>query len=89
MKPFPMTELVIEELEANDKEEGRAIAKQLIKLAKDGNAAMLKVLYDRVQPASIQIEEEEEPLTHEQRMDRVLRLFERAGARRTQPATRS
>jgi hypothetical protein len=89
MKPFPMTELVIDELEANDKEEGRAIAKQLIAEAKKGNASILKVLYDRIQPVTLLIEEEDEPLTDEQRMDRVLRLFERAGARRTQPATRS
>ena len=82
-----MTELVIEELEANDNAEGKAIAKQLINEAKKGNASILKVLYDRVQPPALVIEEPDTPLTDEQRMDRLLRLFERAGARRTLPDT--
>ena len=89
MKPFPLTLLVIEGLEANDKQEGREVAMTLIRLAREGNASMLKLLYDRVEPQDPFTDETNEELTDEERIDRFLRLVERARARRDQPTTRS
>lgn len=84
-----MTSLVIDELNANDSEEGRLVAKTLVRLAKEGNASMLKLLYDRVEPQEPFTDEELEQLTPQQRYERVLAFLERAAARRDLPATRS
>ena len=84
MNTFPMTELVIDVLDAEDLTQGKAVAQKIVALAKDGNASLLKVLWDRVDPAPSRNEQDEQ-ITDEERIVKMLELLETARARSAGP----
>ena len=85
MNTVPMTELVIDVLDAEDLTQGKAVAQKIVALAKDGNASLLKVLWDRVDPAPSRNEQDEQ-ITDEERIVKMLELLETARARSAGPA---
>ena len=85
MNTFPMTELVIDVLDAEDLTQGKAVAQKIVALAKDGNASLLRVLWDRVDPAPSRNEQDEQ-ITDEERIVKMLELLETARARSAGPA---
>ncbi|MCH8980318.1 MAG: hypothetical protein IH945_13925 [Armatimonadetes bacterium] len=77
-----ITELVREILSKDGGRGARDLAKSLIDVAAKGNAAVAKVLFDRIDGPLARDEEIADSLSDEERIARIGRLLDRARERR-------
>ena len=78
-----ITEIIKEELSADGASGARELARSLIQKAREGNAAIAKLIFDRIEehPSN-----DDEVLSEEEIVERVTAMLDRARKRKSQQA---
>lgn len=83
--PTNITQHLQDELSAEGAEQAKALARALIEKAKEGNASIAKLIFDRIDDRQI---DNDEVLTEEEVVERVTAILDRARQRRDHKAVR-